>query len=217
MTMAKTICAILLVVVVALIIWLTWWVLPDKYVVTSVEKCDIAQLHGPVLTYFSSNHKSDRKAHSNPIQIEKWRNLEIANGWSAVEAWMPFAVVIFLVGASAGGGLGWLLRSFDAEEKYKDQIKDMTEKVELSKTTMADARKLERGVSEAHERAVKWVERIEKESAANIATAEADTVAESGLRLEAERKLETERAKHEEELKKAGARIAELKAKTKKN
>jgi hypothetical protein len=113
--------------------------------------------------------------------------------------------------------LGWLLRSFDAEEKYKDQIKDMTEKVELSKTTMADARKLERGVSEAHERAVKWVERIEKESAANIATAEADTVAESGLRLEAERKLETERAKHEEELKKAGARIAELKAKTKKN
>lgn len=206
---------VLLALAAGLLIWLTWGVLPRKAVMTLSPVAEGNMPHGAVFGYVSS---SSKKGTTKIIRTKELQSvLQYDTGWSAVAAWMPFAFVVAIAGMIAGWVLGWWFRGNDAELAAENRIKALKDDIELSKTTMAEARKLERGVSEAHERAVKWVERIEKESAAKIAAAEADTAAELGLRLEAERKLVTERAKHEEELKKAGGRIAELKAKTKKN
>lgn len=177
--------------------WLHWFVVPDMVVATLDPKAKLQE--GLAFGTITQNLKFD-----SPVMIAA-----AARGWSGLFNWWPFAFASVMAGGLFGWFLGRLLQVDDfqaAAKADKDYAEQRLEQVERKRIEAEEAQ------AEAYRLNVQTAKykRMAEQSKAETAAAQA-------AQAEAERKLLAERDRHKDEMAKAGARIKELKEKSKKN
>jgi hypothetical protein len=203
---------ILFIAAAVLCIWLSFWILPYKGVVTLGKKSNVANLHGTVLGHMSSNHKLGIRNRSSTVQIDSWRNIDIVEGWDVIREWWPFTLLIF----AATFPFGLLIGGWAQNNEFRAAADLRIQYAELKVKFGEDMYKIgEMWFAEGNE-AVEEKMRIQRDASRRITAVEERIKEEHNLRLEAEKKTDNMRVKHKEEGDKAAARINELKNEKKK-
>lgn len=182
--------------------FLHWIVVPDLAVITLDYQAD--PYVGTAFVRLIEKGKALTFA-DKPIVMVKSQALK----WAGVIAWWPFAVASAVAGSIVGWfiGRGLQVDDFQAAAKsdkdYADQRLAEVERKRLeAEEAQAEAYRLNAQTAK--------YKRIAEQSKTETAAAQA-------AQAEAERKLLAERDRHKEAMDKAGARIKELKEKSKKN
>lgn len=181
--------------------FLHWFIVPDLAVVTLDYAADPRVGTG----FVKIAEKGEKLIFaSKPVMVKSQ-----ALKWEGVIAWWPFAVASAVAGSIVGWfiGRGLQVDDFQAAAKsdkdYADQRLAEVERKRLeAEEAQAEAYRLNAQTAK--------YKRIAEQSKAETAAAQA-------AQAEAERKLMAERDRHKEAMDKAGARIKELKEKSKKN
>lgn len=181
--------------------WLHWFIVPDLAVITLDYQAD--PYVGTAFVDIVKKGKALAFA-DKPLMIKSE-----SRGWSGVVAWWPFAVASAVTGSIVSWFVGRGLQVDDFQEAAKSDKDYADQRLAEVERKRLEAEEAQAEAYRLNAQTAKY-KRIAEQSKAETAAAQA-------AQAEAERKLLAERDRHKEAMDKAGARIKELKEKSKKN
>lgn len=156
---------IALLLIAAVIAWLSFIVLPGKTVMTLEPIGENEALSGPVFGVLSSSSNAGKRQ-TEIVQRDEWRRVvDAQTGWGAVVAWWHPTELIFILGAVFGGLVGRWWGRIDAETEAIKYIGTLKTDLALTKASLDSAKS-------AYSRDKLWANEAEARAAAKIKIAE---------------------------------------------